>query len=148
MPTQRPEAWMLFPQICLNTVSCSIIIVYISFHKKWAECKCQFDFKCRITFMVGSFRCYLWHHAHIQAWTQQIPISTQTSTHKLECHTELIALCKQTCCCIQMSDRLTGTLSLTDICNPPICLWPLLAIFSSVNCLRQSLTSCFFFLWY
>lgn len=67
------------------------------------------------------------------------------STQNLECHTELIALRKQTsACCIQMSDGLTGTPSLTDICHPPICQWPLLAIFSSVNCSRRSLPSCFF----
>lgn len=37
-----------------------------------------------------------------------------------------------------MSDRLTGMFFITDICHPPICQWPLLAIFSSLLIARGS----------
>lgn len=44
-------------------------------------------------------------------------------------------------CCIQMSDRLTGTPFLADICHPPNCQWPHLAIFfPSAKCFRSTQT--------
>lgn len=53
------------------------------------------------------------------------------------------SFCANHVCCIQMSHWLTGTRSQADICHPPICQQPLLAIFSCANCFQ--LPSWFFF---